>query len=87
MRNPPEGRARVVVVVVVDDVAGVYSNGWATRVCVCVGVYWGGAKLRHQREKKTRPPLQHYTVIRVYDTVMILPQVHLRKPCYDFYFL
>ena len=21
------------------------------------------------------------------DTVMILPQVHLRKPCYDFYFL
>jgi hypothetical protein len=20
-------------------------------------------------------------------TVMILPQVHLRKPCYDFYFL
>lgn len=21
------------------------------------------------------------------DSVMILPQVHLRKPCYDFYFL
>ena len=21
------------------------------------------------------------------DTLMILPQVHLRKPCYDFYFL
>jgi hypothetical protein len=20
-------------------------------------------------------------------TIMILPQVHLRKPCYDFYFL
>ena len=23
----------------------------------------------------------------VLDLVMILPQVHLRKPCYDFYFL
>lgn len=22
-----------------------------------------------------------------FTTVMILPQVHLRKPCYDFYFL
>jgi hypothetical protein len=22
-----------------------------------------------------------------HDLVMILPQVHLRKPCYDFYFL
>ncbi len=21
------------------------------------------------------------------DSIMILPQVHLRKPCYDFYFL
>ena len=26
-------------------------------------------------------------VCKVLDTVMILPQVHLRKPCYDFYFL
>jgi hypothetical protein len=24
---------------------------------------------------------------RAPDSVMILPQVHLRKPCYDFYFL
>ena len=24
---------------------------------------------------------------RQLDTIMILPQVHLRKPCYDFYFL
>ena len=31
-----------------------------------------------------------YIYIRTYVcvyTVMILPQVHLRKPCYDFYFL
>lgn len=39
------------------------------------------------------PPLTHYVyaVIRCHGmkcvTVMILPQVHLRKPCYDFYFL
>jgi hypothetical protein len=25
--------------------------------------------------------------LTVRDTLMILPQVHLRKPCYDFYFL
>ena len=25
--------------------------------------------------------------VRIHKTVMILPQVHLRKPCYDFYFL
>jgi hypothetical protein len=25
--------------------------------------------------------------LAVRDTLMILPQVHLRKPCYDFYFL
>ena len=27
------------------------------------------------------------SVCNTYNTVMILPQVHLRKPCYDFYFL
>ena len=30
------------------------------------------------------PPLAGHTQTR---TAMILPQVHLRKPCYDFYFL
>jgi hypothetical protein len=35
-----------------------------------------------------RGPLYEYRLIapRVLK-VMILPQVHLRKPCYDFYFL
>ena len=28
-----------------------------------------------------------FAAAREQDTVMILPQVHLRKPCYDFYFL
>ncbi len=28
-----------------------------------------------------------FSVSQVGHTVMILPQVHLRKPCYDFYFL
>lgn len=38
-----------------------------------------------------RNTLRVYAVIRCHGmkcvTVMILPQVHLRKPCYDFYFL
>lgn len=27
------------------------------------------------------------TIVTLHSPVMILPQVHLRKPCYDFYFL
>jgi hypothetical protein len=37
-----------------------------------------------------RPPHQASNpdwVVRTLHPVMILPQVHLRKPCYDFYFL
>ena len=35
------------------------------------------------------PPLPAECYVRIvsYTSVMILPQVHLRKPCYDFYFL
>jgi len=29
----------------------------------------------------------HFIVMFVLESIMILPQVHLRKPCYDFYFL
>ena len=32
-------------------------------------------------------PTQQRALRRAAQTVMILPQVHLRKPCYDFYFL
>ena len=36
-------------------------------------------------------PKTDYTIVHMgfgyLDLVMILPQVHLRKPCYDFYFL
>ncbi|EKM73381.1 hypothetical protein AGABI1DRAFT_81107 [Agaricus bisporus var. burnettii JB137-S8] len=28
-----------------------------------------------------------YNPSRKHNSIMILPQVHLRKPCYDFYFL
>ena len=28
-----------------------------------------------------------HQIIRLDKPIMILPQVHLRKPCYDFYFL
>ena len=33
------------------------------------------------------PPSREARANDAVDTVMILPQVHLRKPCYDFYFL
>ena len=54
----------------------------------------GGSTLR--RSGKTVPPKQRLVCLNrglggraVGDpnSVMILPQVHLRKPCYDFYFL
>ena len=32
-------------------------------------------------------PLRNGAVRWMGFTIMILPQVHLRKPCYDFYFL
>ena len=34
-----------------------------------------------------RPSLPEFTVVKVGCVRMILPQVHLRKPCYDFSFL
>ena len=51
--------------------------------------YQGGREtlsVRRQTEKNLRPRLGgEPQAFR--QTVMILPQVHLRKPCYDFYFL
>ena len=58
-----------------------YTRGFSLSVCV-----------RSEKPADTR----HDLTIRVHSgfpkgnalaTVMILPQVHLRKPCYDFYFL
>ena len=40
------------------------------------------AKSAHQRKRNGA-----HGGWKVLDVVMILPQVHLRKPCYDFYFL
>ena len=58
------------------------------------------AKLRRALHHRCPPATQSLTgakheqvgshqalVVRFGNTVMILPQVHLRKPCYDFYFL
>ena len=39
-------------------------------------------RFRHRVREEEPPPGR-----RGPDSVMILPQVHLRKPCYDFYFL
>ena len=38
-------------------------------------------------EQATRGVVYLYRATRAQNSVMILPQVHLRKPCYDFYFL
>ena len=50
-----------------------------------------GGPLQPHTPLNSKPPFSAYTVvhrglIRGY-VLMILPQVHLRKPCYDFYFL
>ena len=39
----------------------------------------------HERPERGGYRVSHAVVMT--NTVMILPQVHLRKPCYDFYFL
>jgi hypothetical protein len=39
------------------------------------------------RRAPTASSQQPSRVVRTLHPVMILPQVHLRKPCYDFYFL
>ncbi|OJJ94557.1 hypothetical protein ASPACDRAFT_1884015 [Aspergillus aculeatus ATCC 16872] len=48
--------------------------------------HWGLRRARSRGQApgrpKAGPPKQQGT-----HSVMILPQVHLRKPCYDFYFL
>ena len=58
----------------------------AGRVC--------GAEKRRERKKKerrepTRPTIQYVRGCGCFVgcVLMILPQVHLRKPCYDFSFL
>ena len=37
-------------------------------------------------DKRAHTPKSQQQPVQVY-SIMILPQVHLRKPCYDFYFL
>ena len=67
---------------------------YSASVCVvcleCVGVCEGG---RGKRERwiSLSPPLAPPKTTRIHGSesilAMILPQVHLRKPCYDFSFL
>jgi hypothetical protein len=40
----------------------------------------------HRKGRRTRRTREALVVVES-DSLMILPQVHLRKPCYDFYFL
>ena len=40
-----------------------------------------------KRKKKKKKETKHTLHKAFYESVMIQPQVHLRLPCYDFYFL
>ena len=41
---------------------------------------------KNKDDKRAHIPRDQQQPVQVY-SIMILPQVHLRKPCYDFYFL
>lgn len=80
------------------DWTGDHTGTLGQYVCVvlCVretATFECGEPPRDDGRETFLPPLTHYVyaVIRCHGmkcvTVMILPQVHLRKPCYDFYFL
>jgi hypothetical protein len=68
------------------------SNQW-NKMFVCFEGEWGqqvthklcyGGCTRNEKEKV----FDHLSLLGfLKDVVMILPQVHLRKPCYDFTFL
>ena len=40
-----------------------------------------------ENERDVHMPKRPATISPDWNSIMILPQVHLRKPCYDFYFL
>lgn len=42
---------------------------------------------RHKDDKRAQCSLENQQQLIRFISIMILPQVHLRKPCYDFYFL
>lgn len=49
---------------------------------------WGKANPASKRGRRQKVSGADATeALTLHDPVMILPQVHLRKPCYDFYFL
>lgn len=49
---------------------------------------WGNATPAYKRGRRQKVSGADATAaLTLHDPVMILPQVHLRKPCYDFYFL
>ena len=73
----------------VREIRGFFPSLFLSHVC-------GDAPkaARRERDGKTVPacdsplcPAGRFARSGGFDSVMILPQVHLRKPCYDFYFL
>ena len=60
------------------------------KITRCCGTAGRPRKAGRPKREAVRPDLGFVRSVRCHGiqrTVMILPQVHLRKPCYDFYFL
>ena len=62
------------------------ENGGTTDSARC-GVEGGGLPLRGPRAPRAFDSARAGMRPCLFFALMILPQVHLRKPCYDFYFL
>lgn len=66
-----------------------------THLDTAFGLFFFVFSTRHESPaEEDEGRIGHLATKKVFDTtsrerqsVMILPQVHLRKPCYDFYFL
>ena len=60
------------------------ERGGFTAYRRCTG---GDVENGRRRGGRAPAPRSQQSARPAFDSVMILPQVHLRKPCYDFYFL
>ncbi len=74
-----------------DGRVGVFGRA-VLETARCLGKPAGGVAGNPQLRETTQAPIPSQATRvarppRRRQPVMILPQVHLRKPCYDFYFL
>ena len=60
-------------------------NKWMKPYVAALARIWGPRRAHHIWQWRVHSGFRHWVLSE--ESVMILPQVHLRKPCYDFYFL